>query len=57
MPTRQERQAKRRQAYENFIAEQSAELRDWIVARETEQAKKRTLEDQKLATWLANRAA
>ena len=57
MPTRQEQQAKRRQAYENFIAEQTAELKDWIVARETEQAKKRTLEDQKLATWLANRAA
>ena len=57
MPTRQERQAKRRQAYEKFVAEQSAELKDWIVARETEQAKKRTLEDQKLATWLANRAA
>ena len=57
MPTRQERQAKRRQAYEKFIAEQSAELKDWIVARDAERAKKRAIDDQKLAIWLANRAA
>ena len=57
MATRQEQRDSRRQAYENFVAEQASELRDWLVKRDTELRKEQEKEDKKLHEWLAKQAS
>ena len=57
MATRQEHRDRRRQAYENFVAEQASELRDWLVKRDTELRKEQAKQDKKLHDWLAKQAS
>lgn len=56
MATREEQRDRRRQAYENFVAEQASELRDWLVKRDTEMRKEQAKQDKKLHDWLAKQA-
>ena len=57
MTTRQEQRDRRRQAYENFVAEQATELRDWLVKRDAERQEEQAKQDRKLHEWLAKQAS